>query len=236
MKWKWLSGGFGMSNVRAGIRVMLPRAAILAALMLLSVPGRAQTTNNLIDRAANGLSDAVNDVLGDTNKTATPAQPPVFQVTITNSSTPKSATVVNIPPDLVNSGVGDIQVTFGDGSTELFTKGEKCRKPEVSARGDVGWAVWHDLTDDAYHHKSETLRLRLRDGTIKEFQPNNLFILDWAFADNDTVVIIKSMAHHGPPSFIEYHIATGRELGRLDGYAPYAEMPKWAQPYSDEKP
>jgi len=31
-------------------------------------------------------------------------------------------------------------------------------------------------------------------------------------------------------------MVTGKILGRQDDYLPYAEMPKWAQPFSDEKP
>jgi hypothetical protein len=155
-------------------------------------------------------------------------------------SIPKSATVVNQASDVTGWEVGDIQVTFTDGHTELFTKNEKCGRPHVSGKGDVGWSVWNDFTtddpDDRYHHTSETLRLRLRDGTIKNFKPNEIFITDWGFVDDDSAVVIASMEHHGSTSFIKYDIATGRELGSVDYYVPYDQLPKWAQPYSDEKP
>jgi len=155
---------------------------------------------------------------------------------IDKSRTVISATIVNISPDVTDWKVGDIQVTFADGRTKVITNGEKCAHPLVSGTGDVGWSIWNDLTNDRYQHTSETLRIQLHDGTIKNFKPNSLYIMEWWFADNNSAAVIQSMEHHGPASFVKYDISSGNELGRQDGYLPYDKMAKWVQPYSDEKP
>ena len=119
---------------------------------------------------------------------------------------PTSATLVNKPPDVTDWEVGDIQVTFADGKTELFTHDQKCGRPHVSASGDVGWSVWNDSTPDGAHHTGETLRVRLHDGKTKDFKPNrSRFIMDWNFVDHDSAVVIASMGYHGPTSFIVRH-------------------------------
>ena len=107
---------------------------------------------------------------------------------------------------------------------------------KVSKGGDVGWSVWTDSFPGRYGHSYEILRLRGRDGAIKEFKPNAFFIEDWGFGDDDKAIVIESMKHHGPYSFIEYDVATGKVLDSVDGYRDYADLPAWAKPYSDEKP
>ena len=80
------------------------------------------------------------------------------------------------------------------------------------------------------------MRLGTRDGTLKEFKPNAYFIGDRGFADDDKAVVIESMEHHGHAFYIKYSIATGKVLDEVDDYLPYADLPSWARPYSDEKP
>jgi hypothetical protein len=161
----------------------------------------------------------------------------VSQAATAVDSLPVKAVVVNPPEDAAGWKVGDIQVTFADGRMELFTHNERCGNPHVSSKGDVGWSVWNDvdMTMSRYFHTGETLKVRLRNGTTKNFQPNALFIEDWGFTNNDSAVVIKSMEHHGPYSFIKYDIATGKELGRQDGYRPYAELPDWAKPFAEDE-
>ena len=88
-------------------------------------------------------------------------------------------------------------------------------------------------TNDRYGRDADVLHLHMRDGAIKEFKPNNLFIMDWAFASHNSEVVIKSMAHHGASCFIKYDIQSGRATGHVDGYVPEEQMPKWARPLAD---
>jgi hypothetical protein len=82
-------------------------------------------------------------------------------------------------------------------------------------------------------HVTYVLHLHLHDGTVKEFKPNNLFIMNWGFASQNTEVVIKSMAHHGSSCYIKYNIKTGAVTGHVDGYLEDAKMPKWTKPFLD---
>jgi hypothetical protein len=149
---------------------------------------------------------------------------------------PAKVALVYPPADSAGFEVGMLQVTFSDGHTEFFDKSNKCGRPKISKHGDIGWSVWVDSFPGRFGHSYEILRMRTRDGELKEFRPNAYFVMDWGFDDHDTAVVIESMEHHGPAYYIKYAMLTGKVLGRQDEYRPYAEMPGWAQPYSDEKP
>jgi hypothetical protein len=157
-------------------------------------------------------------------------------VAVAADSMPKSVALVYPPSDTEGFEIGMLQVTFGDGHKEFFDKSDKCGWPQISQDGDVGWSVWTDNFPGRYGHSYEILRLRTQAGILKEFRPNSLFIQGWGFVDHDKAIAIASMAQHGSMSYIKYSVATGKVLGRVDDYVPYAELPKWAQPFSDEKP
>jgi hypothetical protein len=164
------------------------------------------------------------------------AVPMLDAQTAPSGAKPLSATVVNPPAGLADEGVGDIQVAFSDGHKEVLTKGDKCGRPHISAKGDIGWNVWGPPDKSPYQHSSEVLRVRLPDGTTKDFKPNSRFIMDWNFVDDASAVVIASMGFHGSQFYVKYDLATGKVKGKIDDYVPYADLPKWAQPFSDEKP
>ena len=79
----------------------------------------------------------------------------------------------------------------------------------------------------------DSLVVRLPDGRIKKFPPfgENTFIMDWTFAADDKTVILRSMGYHGPSSFVQYDLASGKVIGsRGPDYTPYVELPPWAKP------
>jgi hypothetical protein len=83
---------------------------------------------------------------------------------------------------------------------------------------------------------NDSLVLRLPDGRIKKFPPfdENRFIEDWTFAADDKTVILRSMGYHGPSSFVQYDLASGKVIdSRGPGYTPYAELPAWAKPVAN---
>ena len=122
---------------------------------------------------------------------------------------------------------GDVQVTYADGSTELLTHGGKCSTIHVTSTGAVGWVQGTP--------EGGKVVIRLPDGKTKEFLPDpGPFIVDWGFADNDTAVVIKTAGAHGPAFCIKYAIETGKVTGKT-GPMGYEKMPKWAQPFSDDK-
>jgi len=192
---------------------------------------------------AGGLIDYVPQAINENIRMKTLAIMAVVGVSFLAQHAPASASVVKSAklidrnPTISAWEVGDIQVTYTDGRKETITHDHTCGRPKVSDHGYVGWSVWIDHTSEPkYSHSGEILRVQLPDGTIRNFHPNGLFIQNWVFAGNGHAVVIAAMEHHGPESYIEYDLRSGQELGRVNGYVPYDQLPGWAKPVSDDAP
>lgn len=129
---------------------------------------------------------------------------------------------------------GGIEVTFSDGHKEMVTKDKNSARPRVSSKGDVGWTTWNDTDHSPMNHSSETLHVRLPDGTTKDFKPNSRFVMDWTFVDKDADLVIVSMGYHGPNYYIKYEVRTGKLIAKVDGDDAPDVLPKWAQPFSED--
>jgi hypothetical protein len=73
------------------------------------------------------------------------------------------------------------------------------------------------------------------NGLTKQFSPDPKvpFIVRWAFADNDSAIVIQSMSFHGPQSYIRYDLATGKMTNKKEGHDDSEPIPPWAQPLSN---
>ncbi|HEV3270917.1 MAG TPA: hypothetical protein VGZ93_01930 [Candidatus Methylacidiphilales bacterium] len=105
--------------------------------------------------------------------------------------------------------------------------------PKVAKSGLVGWIRFETRNDRGWP-VTNTLRICCPpDGRHMDFMTESKpFIEEWAFADNDTAVIIKSRGSHGPAEFIKYSLITGKMLGEADGSDK--ELPAWAKPFADQ--
>lgn len=111
----------------------------------------------------------------------------------------------------------------------MLTNEGRCSRPHVSGNGEVGW-VYGIGPNPKYGGDKDLLLVWLRDGTVKEFEPNAPFIQNWGFGDNDSAIVIKSMYGHGPSYFIKYDLASGTEIARIDQHPVSGELPEWARP------
>ncbi len=159
-----------------------------------------------------------------------------FVVTLTLASsiaaespraTPKSVSIVIVPSqfDTFLVQTGNVNATFRDGHTEVWTHEGDCLMAKLSRRGNVGWVRIDTKSVDIERKDilgKDSLVIRLLDGTAKEFPPtdDNVNIMNWAFADHDTTVIVRSMGHHGPSSYVKYEISTGRVIADVGCYTP----------------
>jgi hypothetical protein len=153
-----------------------------------------------------------------------------------HGSKPKSAIVTDTPAESKDYNVGNIKVTFADGHSEMLTNHRNSSAPKVAGSGIVGWIQWGGLDAAGRRQGKDTVRIRLAGGSFKDFAANpagGQFIMDWGFADHDSAVVVKSMGHHGPASFIKYDIASGKATGHQDSYLPIESMAAWAKPYAD---
>jgi len=110
--------------------------------------------------------------------------------------------------------------------------------PHVSQTGLVGWTRYDER--NAYGEPMNgTLRVRLLNGRIKDFTPSPFdgpFIEEWAFAENDTAVVIKCRGRHGPATYHKFNVSSGALVDKLGRSATFETMPEWARPIADDRP
>jgi hypothetical protein len=152
-------------------------------------------------------------------------------------STVKDVSII-VPAGSSNHEAGNVKVTFTDGRTEVLTQTGDCYDAKVSANGDVGW-IRFGKTESVRGPRQRiqtgksTVVVRFPDGATKKFLPfgENISIMDWKFADDGKTLIVRSMGHHGPSSYVQYDLSSGKVIdSRGPGYTPYAKLPSWAKP------
>jgi hypothetical protein len=151
----------------------------------------------------------------------------------TLTAIPKSVSIVDVASERRDAGynIGNIKVRFSDGQSEVWTSLGRCMLANVSPTGLVGWTRY-TVRNHYGEPVNNILRVRFRDGRIKDFQ-HGPFIEEWGFVDSDSAVVIKSRGRHGPASYIKYSLHTGKVMGSVDLSTPYGQMPSWAQPFAD---
>ena len=148
-----------------------------------------------------------------------------------------------IPPRLKHSSeskLATLKLPSVDGHTEVWTHSGDCYNAKVSPKGNVGWIRIAKRetgpSGKTIALNNDSLVVHLLDGTTKKFPPlgENHFIPDWRFADDDKAVIVRSAGYHGPASYVQYDLASGKVIdSRGNGYTPYAKLPAWAKPLAD---
>ena len=152
---------------------------------------------------------------------------------------PKSASIVVVPYDEFLVPTGNVKVIFADGHSELWTHGGDCHAVKLSGSGSVGWIRMDKKSVDTHRMMltgKDSLIVRTANGELKEFPPfdENVGIMEWRFADDGRVIIVKSMGFQGPASYAKYEVSTGRLLdSRGPSYTPYDSLPSWAKPLAD---
>ncbi len=158
------------------------------------------------------------------------------------ASTAKDVSIMPVSSRSEGGETGNVNVTFSDGHTEMLTHTGDCYKAKVSAKGKIGW-IRIGKTESSFGRSmkvgKDSLVVRLPDATTKKFPPfeENVCIMDWRFTDDDKTLIVRSMGYHGPSSYVQYDLATGKVIdSRGPNYTPYAKLPTWAKPlaYPDE--
>lgn len=146
-----------------------------------------------------------------------------------------------LPQGTSDREAGNVKITFTDGHTEMVTHTGDCYKAKLSAQGNVGWIrIGRTKSVPGPRRTIQTgkdsLVVRLPDGMIKKFPPlgENICIMNWRFADDGKTLIVRSMGHHGPSSYVQYDLASGKVIdSRGPDYTPYAQLPLWVKPLAD---
>ncbi|MFO1484731.1 MAG: hypothetical protein U1F71_15315 [Verrucomicrobiaceae bacterium] len=127
--------------------------------------------------------------------------------------------------------IGNVKVTYEDGTTDSWTTKGNCGQAHVSSDGTVGWVIYEPEQKIRASYTVRPCReiVLCRKGKIvarlKSAQP---FIEEWQFQKNGTQVAASAMFAHGPSFYTLYDAATGKVLAEAKSLDE--TIPAWAKP------
>lgn len=130
--------------------------------------------------------------------------------------------------------IGNVQVTYADGTKDLWTTKGNCSLALVRADGTVGWTVHGPevpINSADKMRPNGTLVLCRRGKVIAQIKSGKAYIEQWAFQANGSQLVLLTRGSHGPAE-IELHDATTGKLIASVG-ASAGNLPEWAKPYAD---
>jgi len=131
--------------------------------------------------------------------------------------------------------IGNVVVTYSDGTEDQWSLKGNCGDPKVSADGTVGWEVYQ-LNPDGKSLKTygglyinDHLAVCFRGKIVANLAPAKSFIEGWAFSESG--VVIKSRGAHGPAMIELFSLRTGPPTASVWAYEK--NLPAWAEPFAD---
>ena len=133
--------------------------------------------------------------------------------------------------------VGNVRVTYSDGTTDLWTFKGNCAEPKVSTKGSVGWEVYELGADGktlaAYNGLYINNHVRVCDHgkVVANLESAKGFIEGWDFTLDGERLVIKSRGAHGPATIELFALRDGLATEAVQAYEK--NLPDWAAPYAD---
>jgi hypothetical protein len=133
--------------------------------------------------------------------------------------------------------IGNVVVTYSDGTSDSWTLKGNCAEPKVSTQGVVGWEVYrlgaNGKTLASYNGLfiNDHLNLCLHGKLVASLQPAKAFIEGWDFTKEGEHVVIKSRGAHGPATIDLFSIRNGPAAESVQAYEK--NLPAWAAPFAD---
>ena len=137
------------------------------------------------------------------------------------------ATTADVP-------IGNVQVTYADGTKDLWTTKGNCSWAGVASDGTVGWTVnGSEIRVNSADMMCPNGRLILfRKGKVlASIRSGRAFIEKWAFNANGSQLVLVTRGSHGPADIELHETATGRLIQSVRAYA--GNLPEWARPYAE---
>ena len=140
------------------------------------------------------------------------------------------------PHPIGNSNpIGNVQVTYTDGTKDLWTTKGNCSLAQVGSDGAVGWTINGpevQINSADWMRPNGTLVLCRHGKVIAQIKSGKAFIEQWQFLENGTRLVLLTRGAHGPAD-IELHDAdTGKLIESVQ--ASGGNLPAWAKPYGDK--
>jgi hypothetical protein len=133
--------------------------------------------------------------------------------------------------------VGNVEVTYADGTRDQWTKLATSMMPKVAADGVVGW-VDCSITKDGkaqlgLNHRGTPIGSHLilcdKGKITVKITSGKAFIEEWGFDPDGKHVVMLSRASHGPAVIERFSRANGKAAGSVAGADE--DAPGWAKPY-----
>lgn len=130
--------------------------------------------------------------------------------------------------------IGNVEVTYADGTKDRWTTKGDAGLALVSPNGTVGWTVYAPEAKVAASYKvrpNGTLVICRQGQVLCRIKSGLPFIEEWRFLDDGKQVALKTRAAHGPASLELHETKTGQLLSAVK--AADDKLPAWAEPYRE---
>jgi hypothetical protein len=133
--------------------------------------------------------------------------------------------------------IGNVIVTYSDGTTDIWTLKGNCAEPRVSTKGAVGWEVYKLSADGktlaSYNglYINDHVNVCDHGRVVANVASAKAFIEGWDFTKDGARLVIKSRGAHGPATIELFALRNGSPLESVQAYEK--NLPDWAEPFAD---
>src|SRR6202795_3011860 len=133
--------------------------------------------------------------------------------------------------------IGNVIVTYSDGTTDLWTLKGNCAEPKVSTKGSVGWEVYKLDADGKTLARYDGLYINDHVNVcdhgrvVANLKSAKGFIEGWDFTKDGERLVIKSRGTHGSATIELFPIRSGPPAKQVQ--ANEKDLPDWAKPFAD---
>jgi hypothetical protein len=133
--------------------------------------------------------------------------------------------------------IGNVIVTYADGTTDSWTLKGNCAEPKVSAKGVVAWEVYkleaNGKTLSRYNglYINDHVAVCDHGKVIANLESAKGFIEAWDFTKDGERVVIKSRGAHGSATIELFPLHNGPPEASVQAYEK--NLPEWAAAFAD---
>jgi hypothetical protein len=133
--------------------------------------------------------------------------------------------------------IGNVIVTYSDGTNDTWTLKGNCAEAKVSTKGSVGWEVYKLNSDGrtlaSYNGLYINNHLNVCDHgkVVANLESAKGFIEGWDFTNDGEHLVIKSRGAHGPATIELFSLHNGLAMESVQAYEK--SLPEWAAPFAD---
>src|SRR5271165_4530545 len=121
-----------------------------------------------------------------------------------------------------DSAVGNVQVTYADGTKDRWTTKGNCSLARVAPDGTVGWTVNGPeipVNSADMMRPNGTLVLCRKGKVLASIRSGRAFIEKWSFHANGSQLVLVTRGSHGPADIELHDTATGKLIQSVRAYA-----------------